>query len=140
MFIILHPVTSLYIGLTFNFQLDRSTSQSISSESESSDPNDIVLNDIDPFSNLLEETKFEIYHSHKSASDIQYKHEGAIQEAKKMLAVLSTLLDSMELGTLRRDIWKYDIDRYCSSTISPASKSESLKLARIVSAILPCPI
>lgn len=80
-----------------------------------------MLDEIDPFSNLVVETKFEIYRSHESAIDIQYGHEAAIQEANKMLAVLSTMFESMELGTLRRDSWKCEIDKY--SIISQASKS-----------------
>lgn len=90
-----------------NFQLGGS-----SRASEISDSNDIVPNDIDPFSNLLEETKFEVYRSYNSTTEIPYDREGAIQEAMKMLEVLSTLFESIELGRLRRVSWEDDMKRY----------------------------
>ncbi|KAF7975844.1 hypothetical protein HWV62_8413 [Athelia sp. TMB] len=70
---------------------------------------DTALED-DPFSGLFEETKFEVYPVYKSSDDINYNHDEAIAASKKMATALKALLERMELGSQRREIWAGILD------------------------------
>lgn len=121
------------LRLTLDFQLNIHSYQSnLSTASSGATPE---LDDYPvlayPLDDLFEETKFD---------EIRYEHEGAIREAKKMLAALSTLFESMELGMLRRDSWEYDMNRYLFIDHRPSLKVQVTEICTAVFATLPCPV
>lgn len=59
-----------------------------------------------------EETKFKTYHVYKSAAEIEYHLDEAMDQGMSIVMVMDTLIKGLCLSAQRKEVWSAEIERY----------------------------